>query len=121
MGYMAHDSTLDYLIIDIIKERDIAEQSHLQDYLLQKGYDIPQATLSRRLKKLNIAKVAGIYRRVGLNAPALPQVLNIQSSDAGLIVLQTHPGHAGSLAFYLDQTYVTYDPEQPKNSEYWEQ
>lgn len=113
---MAHDNTIDNLIINIIKEREIAEQSHLQGYLQQKGYEIPQATLSRRLKKLNIAKVAGIYRMVGLNAPALPQVLHIQISDHGLIVLQTHPGHAGSLAFYLDQTYVTYHPQQPKNS-----
>ena len=43
-------------------------------------------------------------------------MLHIQISDHGLIVLQTHPGHAGSLAFYLDQTYVTYNPQQPKNS-----
>ena len=113
---MAHDNSIDNLIINIIKEREIAEQSHLQDYLQRKGYEIPQATLSRRLKKLNIAKVAGIYRMVGLNALALPQILHIQISDHGLIVLQTHPGHAGSLAFYLDQTYVTYHPQQPKNS-----
>lgn len=115
-GNMAHDNTIDNLIINIIKEREITEQSHLQDYLQKKGYEIPQATLSRRLKRLNIAKVAGMYRMVGLNSPILPLVLNIQISDHGLIVLQTHPGHAGSLAFYIDQAYVTYHPKQPKNS-----
>ncbi len=113
---MAHDNTIDNLVINIIKDHDIAEQSHLQAYLQQKGYEIPQATLSRRLKKLNIAKVAGIYQMVGLNSRALPQVLNIHTSDQGLIVLQTHPGQAGSLAYYIDQTYVTYHPQHPKNS-----
>lgn len=115
-SYYEGSMTIDNLIINIIKEREIAEQSHLQEYLQQEGYEIPQATLSRRLKKLNIAKVAGIYRMVGLNTAALPQVLNIQISDHGLIVLQTYPGNAGSLAFYLDQTYVTYHPQEPKNS-----
>lgn len=112
---MVHDSNIDNFIINIIKERDIAEQSDLQDYLHEKGYSIPQATLSRRLKKLNIAKVAGVYKMVGLYRTALPQVLNIQISDQGLIILHTHPGSAGSLAYYLDQTYVTYNPELPKN------
>lgn len=113
---MKNDNNMDNLIINVIKECDITEQGHLQDYLQQKGHKIPQATLSRRLKKLNIAKVAGIYRMVGLNSPVLPLVLNIQISDHGLIVLQTHPGHASGLAAYLDQAYVTYNQEQPQNS-----
>ena len=113
---MTYDNTIDNLIINATKERQITEQSHLQEYLQQKGYEMPQATLSRRLKKLNIAKVAGIYRMVGLHSPSLPLVLNIQISDNGLIVMQTLPGHANSLAFYIDQTYVTYHPKQPKNS-----
>ena len=101
---MTYDNTIDNLIINATKERQITEQSHLQEYLQQKGYEMPQAT------------VAGIYRMVGLHSPSLPLVLNIQISDNGLIVMQTLPGHANSLAFYIDQTYVTYHPKQPKNS-----
>ncbi|KTD78327.1 arginine repressor [Legionella waltersii] len=105
---MTHDSFLDDLIMTIIQSETIAEQSDLQDSLKKRGYDIPQATLSRRLKKLKIIKVGGVYKIIDYNQPGLPLVLNIQVSEFGLIVLQTHPGNANSLAYYLDRKYVSF-------------
>jgi transcriptional regulator of arginine metabolism len=43
-------------------------------------------------------------------------VVNIQVSDYGLIVLQTHPGNASSLAYFIDRKYVAYNPQNPTNS-----
>ena len=113
---MSHDNLLDGHILSIVQIQEIAEQSDLQQALKERGYDIPQATLSRRLKKLKIAKVAGIYRVVDFNPPNLPLVLNAQVSEYGLVVLHTQPGHANSLALFIDKKYVAFYPQQANNS-----
>lgn len=113
---LSHDNLLESLILTIVQTQHISEQSELQQSLTDRGYDIPQATLSRRLKKLNIAKVAGAYKIIDYNQPGLPLVVNIQVSDYGLIVLQTHPGNASSLAYFIDRKYVTYNPNKPTHS-----
>lgn len=113
---MSHDAIIDGHILNIIQNNEILEQGDLQKLLQERGYDIPQATLSRRLKKLKIAKVSGIYKVIDFNQPHLPLVLNIQVSDFGLIVLHTHPGQANSLAYFLDQKYVSYSPRDTKKS-----
>jgi len=109
-------SIIDSHIVDIIRNESIREQGELQDALKRRNYDIPQATLSRRLKKLNIAKVDGEYKIVDFGASALPAVLNIKVSEFGLIVLHTHPGNANSLAYFIDQKYVNYNMNDNDNS-----
>lgn len=113
---MAHEHIINEHILNIVQSCDIHEQSELQDILQERGYQVPQATLSRLLRKLKIAKVSGIYKVTELNMPNLPTVLNIQVSELGLIVIHTHPGNANSLAYFIDQKYVTYNPRQPKHS-----
>lgn len=113
---MTYDNLLDDMILSIVQTERIAEQADLQHSLNRRGYDIPQATLSRRLKKLNVAKVAGFYKVIDYNQPGLPLVLNIQVSEFGLIVLHTHPGNANSLAYFIDQKYVCYSPHDTKES-----
>ncbi|MCP4923721.1 MAG: ArgR family transcriptional regulator [bacterium] len=113
---MARDSVLESHILNIIQTHAIADQHYLQISLKERGYDVPQATLSRRLKKMNIAKVSGQYRVIDFDQPNLPVVLNMQVSDFGLIVLHTHPGHANSLAYFFDQNHVTYSEKDSKNS-----
>lgn len=113
---MTYDNTIDGLILSIVQSQEIAEQLDLQKSLKSRGFDIPQATLSRRLKKLKIAKVAGIYQVVDFNLPSLPIVLNVQRSENGLIVLHTHPGNANSLAYFIDKKYVSLNSQNSKNS-----
>ncbi|MBA2651046.1 MAG: ArgR family transcriptional regulator [Tatlockia sp.] len=113
---MAYNHVLDGHILNLIQTGEIHEQIDLQTKLKERGYDTPQATLSRRLKKLKIAKVAGTYRVVDFNTPSLPLVLNIQISDSGLIVLHTHPGNASSLALFIDRKYVAFSPQSITNS-----
>ncbi|CEK09531.1 arginine repressor [Legionella hackeliae] len=113
---MSYDNALDGHILSIVHSQEIPEQIDLQNSLKERGYDIPQATLSRRLKKLKIAKVAGIYRVVDFNSPTLPLILNLQVSDFGLIVLHTHPGSASSLASFIDKKYVSFSLQQENTS-----
>ena len=113
---MSYDSALDGHILNIVQNQEIHEQMDLQSRLKDRGFDIPQATLSRRLKKLKIAKVVGVYKVVELHMPNLPQVLNVQVSEFGLIVLHTHPGNASSLAYFIDQKWVAYQPNSANGS-----
>jgi transcriptional regulator of arginine metabolism len=113
---MSQDNVLDGLILNIVQTEEITEQIDLQNSLKERGYIIPQATLSRRLKKLKIAKIAGLYQIVDFNVPSLPLVLNMQISDLGLIVLHTHPGNANSLAYFIDKKYVSFSSQDSKNS-----
>jgi len=113
---MSQDPALDGHILNIVQTEQIEEQIDLQNSLKERGYIIPQATLSRRLKKLKIAKIGGTYQVVDFNLPNLPLVLNMQISEYGLIILHTHPGNANSLAFYIDRKYVSFSLQNTQNS-----
>ncbi len=110
---MAHDQVIEGHILNLVQTQSIYEQSELQELLKKRGFNIPQATLSRKLKKMKIAKVDGIYKIIQFNLPNMPVILNMQISEFGIIVLHVHPGHAGSLASYFDQKYVSFSPHTP--------
>ena len=112
---MAGKNNIENHILNIVQNEAVKEQSDLQELLKSRGYDIPQATLSRKLKKLNIAKIGGIYKIIEFGT-SLPIVLNMQVSDFGIIVLHTHPGNANGLAYYIDQKWVDFNKDTPKNS-----
>ena len=103
---MTYDKALDEYILNIVHNNEVFEQSDLQKMLKDRGHEVPQATLSRRLKKLKIAKISGRYRVVDFNQSHLPAVLNVRISEFGLVVLHTHPGYASSLAYFFDQNYI---------------
>ena len=107
---MSKNEKLDAHILNILQNHDVAEQSELQSFLSEREYEVPQATLSRRLKKLNVAKIGGYYRILDYNQPHIPIVVNMQISDFGHVVLHTHPGCANALAIYLDKHYVSFSP-----------
>jgi transcriptional regulator of arginine metabolism len=113
---MSHDAILDGHILNIVQNQEIQEQGDLQKILKYRGFDVPQATLSRRLKKLKIVKVSGTYQTIEFNQPYLPIILSLQVSESSMVVLRTHPGNANSLAFFIDQNYITYSPKDPKQS-----
>jgi len=114
---MTNYSELDMHILNIVQNNDILEQTDLKTSLEKRGHDIPQASLSRRLKKLLIAKVNGRYQIVDHNQfQSLPMVLNIKVSDFGGIVLHTHPGNANTIGYFLDNTYVSYTAKDNKQN-----
>lgn len=114
---MSRHEVLDGHILNIILNHEIREQTDLQKQLKARGHDVPQATLSRHLKRLKIAKVSGIYKVIDFETPHLPLVLNLRVSEFGLIVMHTYPGSANSLAYWIDHKYVPYGPMDHKAPE----
>ena len=104
---MAHDKIVDEHILYLVQSEQIREQAELTLHLKGKGFDVPQATLSRRLKKLHIAKVSGIYKVIESTTASLSGILSFTTTDSGLIVLRTHPGQANAIAYAIDQSFVS--------------
>ena len=113
---MDKNKHLDGYILTIIQTHDVREQSELISLLRLRDIEIPQATLSRKLKKLNIAKVAGVYKVVDYNYSTIPLVLKFEVSDFGIIVLHTYPGNASALAYYIDKKYISFSVAEQGNS-----
>jgi transcriptional regulator of arginine metabolism len=100
----------------IVVGGEIVGQEELLDRLIEEGFEVTQATLSRDLKALGIGKALGkngqyVYSlpdpeylstfRERLKADILRGFLSLDFSGA-LGVIKTHPGHAGPVAFALD-------------------
>ncbi|MEG0948269.1 MAG: arginine repressor [Bacteroidales bacterium] len=108
-------------IREIVMEAKIGSQEELLKQLEDRGFDLTQATLSRDLKQLQIAKVAnnnGTYVYIlpemgGIGKMAQPRTAsaNIGFAAAGFIsiefsqhlaVIRTRPGYASSIAYDID-------------------
>jgi transcriptional regulator of arginine metabolism len=99
----------------LIGNRNISSQDELMKILLKKGYEMTQATLSRDLKYLKVAKmpdeVSGyVYilpdKDQGVEESNLPGqglggLISLDFAQ-GMAILKTLPGHASSIAYTLD-------------------
>ena len=93
--------TLDEIILHLIEKHALSDQDALRAMLSKQGHDLTQPTLSRHLKKLNVQKVEGRYRRVEAPHVALPS-FSIGEALPNLLVVRTEPGFANALAIQLD-------------------
>ena len=53
------------LILDLIEQQDVATHDELLELLLERGYSVTQATVSRDVKELRLLKTLGpngVYR-----------------------------------------------------------
>ena len=109
----------------IISSRELGNQEELLAALQQEGFKLTQATLSRDLKQLKVAKAAtrnGNYVYVLPNAtmykrassPAqikemmqVPGFISIQFSG-NMAVIRTKPGYASSIAYNIDNSEIPY-------------
>lgn len=107
----------------IISSREMCNQEQLLEALRAEGYSLTQATLSRDLKQLNVAKAATIngnyvyvlpnvsmYKR--LSTPnkikemmTIPGFRNITFSG-NMGVIRTLPGYASSIAYNIDNSNI---------------
>jgi transcriptional regulator of arginine metabolism len=100
----------------LIRSRNVSSQDELMKLLEQQGYELTQATLSRDLKYLKIAKIpddeAGYVYILPNREPVRESADNRGQGLNGLVsavfaqgmaVLKTLPGHAGSIAYTIDQ------------------
>lgn len=113
---MAVNKSIDQFILETIQKNTIYEQVELQEILAKRGFIVPQATISRKLRKLGVAKIAGVYKFADFSQMNIPIVTNLQVSDFGMVVLHTLPGNANALAYYLDKKYTNLFLEDNKKS-----
>ena len=109
----------------IISSRELGNQEELLAALQQEGFKLTQATLSRDLKQLKVAKAATMngnyvyvlpnatmYKRVSSPAQIkemmqVPGFISIQFSG-NMAVIRTKPGYASSIAYNLDNSEIPY-------------
>ncbi|BEH00275.1 arginine repressor [Bacteroides sedimenti] len=103
----------------IISSMEIGSQEELLQELAKEGYELTQATLSRDLKQMKVAKAAttnGNYVYVLPNDTMYKRTIDVQSVSEMLMqngfksidfsgnmaVIKTRPGYASSLAYDID-------------------
>ena len=102
----------------IISSKEIGSQEELLQALAAEGFELTQATLSRDLKQLKVAKAASMngkyvyvlpndimYKRVGDQSASdmlkSSGFVSLQFSG-NLAVIRTRPGYASSMAYDID-------------------
>ena len=101
------------IIEDIIRAEAIRSQDDLQKSLINKGFDVTQATLSRDIRQLKIVKThdnKGRYVYIlpekTMKEPRLPTGLldeSVVEFSGNLAVIKTRPGYAMGLASDIDE------------------
>ena len=103
-------------LLELISRYEIDTQDELIGRLREHGYDVTQATVSRDIRELKIAKMMtgrGVYRYVlpkqaeggaGLKFnPALVDSIVSVESACNIVVLKTYPGLAQAVAVGIDR------------------
>lgn len=107
----------------VISSQEISNQEELRNALLEEGIDTTQATLSRDLKRLKVAKVSSstgkavyilpnntMYKRIREHQPisemkAQNGIISVRFSG-NLGVVKTRPGYAGSVGYDIDNADI---------------
>ncbi len=101
-------------ILRVVRERRIESQDELREALSEEGFVVTQATLSRDIRELGLAKLAdpqgGAYyahpHRAALRpdlGQVLPALLVSVDGVGPFLVLKTASGSAGAVTEALDQ------------------
>lgn len=107
----------------LISSQELGSQEEVLQALAKEGYTVTQATLSRDLKQLKVAKAAsmnGRYVYVLPNETMYKRVPNPRSAremlmtsgftsinfSGNMIVIKTRPGNASSIAYNIDNSDI---------------
>ena len=90
-------------IVNLISNGDVTRQDELLSLLKEKGYQVTQASISRDLEELGIAKVSGRYSmpRKAFGDSVGDQIV-LTPAGENLIVAKCHPGLASAMAVRID-------------------
>ena len=99
-------------ILDLVRSREIASQVDLMHGLKARHIDVSQATLSRDIQELRLAKTGGVYTVVDSEAPLKPSDESVRriireflvdiDVARNIVVVKTGPGHASTVSQALD-------------------
>lgn len=103
-------------ILQIIASEEIKDQSELLKKIQDRGYQITQSTLSRRLRQIGVKKKHGVYIPPNVvEFPTAGLLKRIDEAPPNLLILHTLAGHAHALAYQLDYISAN-DPEAVRGS-----
>lgn len=99
----------------LIARQSVSSQEELLKLLEDRGFEMTQATLSRDLKYLKVAKMPDdrfgyvyilpdrdqVFEGADLQGGGLGGLVSIDFAQ-GMMILRTLPGHAGSIAYTID-------------------
>ena len=102
-------------ILEIIRDKAVDTQEELIELLREEGFNVTQATVSRDIRELKIAKMTtgrGTYRYVLPKQPETGKGLRFSAALAdsivsvenacNLVVIKTYPGMANAVAVGID-------------------
>ena len=92
---------LDEAILHHLATHSIDDQADLLDLLRKDGFDLTISTLSRHLKKLQVRKEEGRYRRSAPGRAGTPGFTMCKVPPC-LLIIKTSPGFANAMALALD-------------------
>jgi transcriptional regulator of arginine metabolism len=106
-------------IIELISTHDIETQDELITRLVEYGYNVTQATISRDIRELKLTKISstgGIYKYVlpkeekrvtaKFNSTLTESITHVDCA-LNQLVLKTYPGMAGAVAVGIDALNIT--------------
>lgn len=107
------------IIREILQSSEIASQDMLLKILMERGFELTQATLSRDIKELKIIKVptskGGYIYQFSENIPAIQDEVPLSSFgfasiefSGQLAVIKTRPGYAMAIAGEIDNKASKY-------------
>lgn len=112
---MANKRARQTTIRELIEAREVGSQEELRKMLRQRGWDVTQATLSRDLRELGVARVStpdgARYTLSSSGAPTdgspileavLPTLFRTVDGVGELVVIRTVPGGAQPIARAID-------------------
>jgi transcriptional regulator of arginine metabolism len=99
-------------ILALLKVEPVGDQAELRRKLAQRGIRVTQATVSRDIRELGVAKTREGYRLPEVNEPVAPpqptlpvilkEFLREVRQAGNLVIVKTHPGNAHTVAVALD-------------------
>lgn len=109
----------------LISSKELGSQEEVLKALKDEGYKVTQATLSRDLKQLKVAKAAsmnGAYVYVLPNETMYKRVTTPRTAKemlqhsgfisvnfaSNICVIKTRPGYASSIAYNIDNCHIPY-------------
>lgn len=108
------------LILNVIKEKEIANQEELTEVLNQYGCNVSQATVSRDVTELGLIKVSGIDKKTKyFHAVSISQNFSQKNIDLfkhitisivvanNLVVVKTLAGNGSSAGYTVDSMHIS--------------
>ena len=99
-------------ILDLLRAEAVADQAELRRRLAQRGIRVTQATVSRDIRELGVAKTREGYGLPAATDPVAPpqpalavilkEFLREVNRASNLVIVKTHPGNAHTVAVALD-------------------